>query len=522
VGPGLGRERIEHVIVLMLENRSFDHLLGYLDHPDPRYPNLARLDPPASCPADPANPRGRTVRTSPDAHTILGADPDHSPEAVRLQLFGRPDPAPGAAPSLAGFVRSYGRKIEGDSPAPAGPLAKLWGSILSGLKDAWRRLLGRPARVPRAADIMRCFDERHAPTLSALARHYAVLTHWHASVPGETWPNRNFAHAATSDGTDHIELRFYPNRTIFDQLGDAGVDWRVYHDGIAQVWAFPSLWRKNRDHFRPAAELFADLAAGNLPPYTFVEPNHGYGLGEGNSQHPANNTDTGDSFTGGEELMARIYHALAGNPAVFAKTLLLITYDEHGGFFDHEPPVPVVPPDGLRAADGFDFALSGVRVPAVAVSPLIPKGCLDETGYEHSSIPRTVRAQFAPQAPPLTARDAAAPDLLATLPLLSEPRTDLAPVPVPGARPAGVPAPGPLTGFEASLLSLAGAVHAELAAPAGFTPALAPAGVLPFRPEPELAEAARLGRLVPGSAAAAQVDTVVRVFAAPAVTPADA
>ena len=266
-----------------------------------------------------------------------------------------------------------------------------------------------------------------------------------------------------------------------------------------------------------------DVAAGTLPAYSFVEPDHGYGAGDGNSQHPGNNTVKGDSFLAGERLMARIYDALAANPALFAKTLFLVTYDEHGGFFDHGPLHRVVPPDDHLDRSGFDFSWSGVRVPAVAVSPLIPAGTVDATFYDHASIPATVRKQFAPGTPPLTRRDAEANDLLDHLPLLPEPRTDLPAVHPASA--AAAPRRDPdkrLNEFQASLVELAGAVRqaregraAAAAEPRLARPSDAAPGAEPipeFRPDPVTHEAAVSRRLPPDSAADRAVDDVVADF----------
>jgi phospholipase C len=290
------------------------------------------------------------------------------------------------------------------------------------------------------------------------------------------------------------------------------------------------------------ARFLRDVADGTLPAYSFIEPNHGYGAGEGNSQHPGNNTIKGDSFIAGEQLMAQIYNALVANPGLFAKTLFLVTYDEHGGFFDHCPPHRVASPDRYVDRSGFDFSWSGVRVPAVAVSPLIEAGTVDPTFYDHATIPAMVRRQFAPAADPLTRRDAEANDLLDHLPLLPDPRTDLRPI---HHAPAAAAAPRPDTGkrlneFQASLVELAGAVrqareeqaaaaetrpaHPAATAPEAAAPEAAPeapadaapeaAAIPEFRPDPVTHEAAENRRLTPDSAADRAVDDVVADFIA--------
>jgi phospholipase C len=290
-----------------------------------------------------------------------------------------------------------------------------------------------------------------------------VCSRWFCSVPGETWPNRNFAHAATSDGQTEIEVRPYTNQTIFELLEDHGADWRIYYDDTPQAWAFPALWDTPERHAKwfPLGSFAAHVAAGDLTAYTFIEPNHRPPLhtldhapligapDESNSQHPENNLVSNDAydaftlrgesdFTRAERLVAAIYEALRSRPEVFGKTLLLITYDEHGGLYDHVPPPTGVPGPGgpvsgvgrvqrallYHKAAAFDFTMLGPRVPAVIVSPWVRAGTVDARTHDHASIPATLRALFAPGARPLTERDQwSAPfHELATLP---EARTDL-------------------------------------------------------------------------------------------------
>jgi phospholipase C len=270
------------------------------------------------------------------------------------------------------------------------------------------------------------------------------------------------------------------------------------------------------ERFHDMEQFFTDVERGTLPAYAFIEPNHGFGRGEGNSQHPGNNTMKGDSFLAGEALMARIYNALVANPALFARTLLLIAYDEHGGFFDHVPPQPVSNPDGIDdPATGFDFRLTGVRVPAVAVSPLIAAGTVDETFYDHASIAATVRRRFAPATATLGRREAEANVVLEHLPLLPEPRTDLPPFRRPDVTGA-IPATATdrrLNDLQISLVQLAGAVRVarrRVVAEAGFR--AEPPEVPPFVPDPAVQEAVTTGVLVPGSSADQAVTEVVDDF----------
>ncbi len=427
---------IDHVVVLCLENRSFDHMLGFLPHPNPAFEGLRRGGPYEN----PGYQGGPAVPATPDAKRVLPFGPDHSHDAVMHQL--------GAAekgvrhPTNEGFVTSYELKARGRGPGGfGGLLAPLLGWVLR------RKQASQPAASGRGPLVMRCQDPAGVPALSELALQFAVFDHWFCSVPGETWPNRNYLHAATSDGETDIEIRFYTDRTIFEALEENKKTWHIYHDDTPQVWAFRRLWDTPRRHANwfPFTRFADHVAAGTLPHYSFIEPNHrpalhdaehtpdlGGATGVSNSQHPENNLvpDAGyDSyddpasadFSRGDQLIAGIYEALRAKPDLFARTLLLITYDEHGGLYDHVPPPTDAAPPGdkrgflaellhdiwHRKVHRFDFRMLGPRVPAVLVSPLIDAGTLASGVYDHASVPATLRALFAPNAGPLTGRDAA-------------------------------------------------------------------------------------------------------------------
>jgi len=474
---------LEHVIVLALENRSFDHMLGYLEHPGPGFDGL-RVGGPFT---NPGWDNGHPVAASPGAKPVLPVDPDHSHDAVMEQLgLG----APGQAPTNSGFVTSYERKGRGlAQPQFEGLLAPLitwWNS--RGTKS--------PPITGRGPLVMLCQDPANVPVLSTLALHFGVCTRWFCSVPGETWPNRNFLHAATSDGETDIDPRFYSNPTIFELLERAGRSWRIYYDDTPQVWAFKNLWDSDerRANWFRFTDLLGHLERSDLPTYSFIEPNHRPPVHTldhepiagapdvSDSQHPGNNlvaNDAYDTFTSdkptdfgrAEQLIATVYEALRANPALFAKTLLLVTYDEHGGLYDHvPPPTDAVPPGDLkstatslmhllyrRKSQSFDFKTLGPRVPAIVISPLVEAGAICADVFDHASVPATLRQLFAPDQAPLTPRDAAARPFT-TLVTRSEPRLDL---PDLSAHTMAAPAPGPASG---TLGGMAPSAAANLAA----------------------------------------------------------
>jgi phospholipase C len=538
----IARTRIEHIVVLMLENRSFDHLFAYLDSPPVApYPNPLDLD-------DKNSP---VFVINPQASYDLPLDPPHSHLSVIKQLNKG---------QMNGFVAAYAEKAVGKEQLPiihwwrleglvlllaaiAPPVGWLIGHewlpailvslgvallgtyalmrlpVLSGklwwtaeiavliasvllafgarglhllLREyaisGWLIASGVTAAVgsaalaymssrPRykkpqlandeeqlAAKIMRCMSRDRIPVLAKLADEFTVCTRWHSSVPGATWPNRNFAHAATSCGTTDIEVGFYDDPTIFEKLEEGGKSWSVYYHDFAQLLAFHKLWDVGDriNNWRDLSHFRLDVSSGRLSDYVFIEPNHG---GEGsNSQHPGNNTapaqDGSYDFERGEQLIRDVYEALRSNHELFKKTLLLITYDEHGGTFDHVPPPrnAKAPTIGKAAISWtrrlvalfvtyrgtrFHFHTLGPRVPAVVVSPWIPKDRgSDPTLYDHSSIVASVRALHLPGSSSLTRRDKYAKDFLHLVEESEEARlpSDIPPLPPPlvGAAPPPV------------------------------------------------------------------------------------
>jgi phospholipase C len=346
-----------HVIVLMMENRSFDHMLGFV-------PRVGDLRPTDSNPVDPTQPGSERVRVSADAEPITLIDPAHTFEATRAQMFGgRPPSQP--AP-MSGFVASYVGANGGD--------------------------------VALGKRVMQCQNPASVPVLAQLARAYCVCTAWFSSVPAPTWPNRYYLHAATSSGlVSNVWLNpFTP--TIFDRLEGHGLSWRVYVGDIAQCWAIPSLGLRmlfergdapEDRHFGPLWQLFDDLSSGSLRSYSFVEPHYFQTpLWRATDQHPPH--DVRD----GEGLISLVYERLVASD-YWSDSLFVVLYDEHGGFYDKAPPPTTVSPDGVDSSDPpFDFRQLGVRVPAVLVSPLIEPGTRDRNVYDHAAVPATLNRLF--------------------------------------------------------------------------------------------------------------------------------
>jgi phospholipase C len=255
------------------------------------------------------------------------------------------------------------------------------------------------------------------PIMSGLAKGFAVCDHWFAAAPTQTIPNRAFAAAATSQGHLDNTVKNFTCRSIFGRLSQNNLDWAIYgynQDPLTRL-DFTDTHTADESHFGHFRDFQQRAAEGGLPPYTFLEPSWS---ASGNSQHP--NYDVAL----GEQLIHDVYYALRNGPGWNA-TLLLITYDEHGGNFDHvAPPSGATPPDGSVGEFGFDFKRFGVRVPALLVSPRIAAGTVFRTKQgtiDHTSMLKTIELRWGLD--PLTERDKAAPDLGDIL-TLTNPRTD--------------------------------------------------------------------------------------------------
>jgi phospholipase C len=396
--------RIDHVVVVMLENRSFDSMLGRL------YPKGDGFDGLDGSEANPWHkPDGGVdqigVWNSPEitsrAACIPNPDPGELFTDFSEQIFGRAA-GPGACASMTGFVDNYIVQPPQNGPPRNGP------------------------PDPRA--VMHYFLPAQVPVISQLAKAFGVSDRWHASAPCETWPNRYFLHTGTGGGFVNNERSRFPYRwprtmpTIFRRLGARGYSWKVYFHDLPQAATLLDLWVKIPTHFCLfEAEFERHAAAGRLPNYSFIEPRYypSRRLNKvPNDQHPPHN------MLYGEQLLAAVYNAVRRAPS-WPRTLLVVTYDEHGGCFDHVPPPAAVPPGGPYP-DGFAFDRYGVRVPAVVISPYVAPGGVirppprsdGEPPYpfDHCSIQATLHRLF-DLGPPLTPRVAAAPDLLAALTL---------------------------------------------------------------------------------------------------------
>lgn len=360
--PGL--DALEHIVVLMMENRSFDHMLGSLKAVDPRIDGLTGHE-------FNIDTTGQRVFVQPKAELQgqLNPDPDHHFAAVDLQIFDG-DPSPHRVPTMGGFVKSY---------------------------------FNQQRDVQQSRKIMYTFPREKLPVLTTLALEFAVFNSWFSSVPGPTLCNRAFAHYGTSFGHVGMEI-WYANqvyRSIYERLLDEGLPARLYYYDVASsTMEVVNLLQDQPKIFGTFDQFLHDCQTGNLPAYSFVEPNYldhdtDHGAVIAGDQHPDHHVGEGERF------IATVYNAIRLNADLWPKTALLITYDEHGGIYDHVPPPNCMPdafhaqPDKTHTGRPFFFDRLGVRVPTVLVSPWIPRGTVvGGRIFEHASIPATVTEFF--------------------------------------------------------------------------------------------------------------------------------
>lgn len=316
----MANDPIEHVIVLMLENRSFDHLLAGC-------PKIKA----AYTPAGANRYNGRTYRQLPGASRIVADDPEHDTPDVLVQLEGF-----GSAKANGRFVLDYGEHYP---------------------------------RLANPGEVMRYHDEGTLPAIHALADAFTVCDQWYASVPGPTWANRLFAMSGTSlgrvkmpSGILDLNLHWYDQPTIFDRLNERGKDWRVYFGDAPLSFLLVHQWEpQNVARHHPMTAFYRDAAgeAAKFPPFAWIEP--AYLPPGANDAHPPHDIIEADV------LVANIYNAVRANEKLWMSTLLMVVFDEHGGFYDHVSPPAALPPD--HHDEEYSFDRYGVRVPTILVSP---------------------------------------------------------------------------------------------------------------------------------------------------------
>jgi phospholipase C len=375
--PPPGLDALRHLVVLMMENRSFDHMLGALTAVDSRIDGLDGTQ---------TNPdtTGALVPVQPLAEFQgqLDPDPDHHFPGVDLQIFNG-ETAPNRVATMQGFVKSY---------------------------------FDQRRSVQHSRKIMYHFSADKLPVLTTLATEFALFNRWFASIPGPTLCNRAFAHYGSSFGHVGMEV-FYPNtqfKSVYQRLEAAGRTAKIYYfDTKSSSLEVVNLLQHQPQFFGTFQQFLQDCHDGVLPDYSFVEPNYSDHDGDSGAvlasdQHPDHHVQVGEQF------MAAVYNAIRQNPTLWASTALLVVYDEHGGIYDHVPPPACMPdgfvaqPDATGTGRPFLFDRLGVRVPAILVSPWIPRGTVVDRVFEHASIPATATTLFLQTYDDRSAREKAA------------------------------------------------------------------------------------------------------------------
>jgi phospholipase C len=388
----------DHIVVVMMENHSFDNLLGVLSRNG--VPGADGLSFNAAGAPTNWNPgiasTGARVYAYPFTSTAQGGDVSQSWNATHQQIDGG---------RMDGFVTSN-----------------------------------------QSAQPMGYYPPSVVPFAYSLAQNFTTANRWFCSAPCQTYPNRRFLMAGTAYGdiiTDVSTLSDAapPNGTIFDRLHAYGISWRNYFTDLPQTAIIPSIIEKYTSNIVPIASFFADCALGTLPSVSFVDPEFGAVGDVGSSiveygamlplleQIGADLTTVGGDEESpqdlyyGEEWAFRVLQAVLSSPA-WPRTLLIYTYDEHGGYYDHVPPPAAIEPDSiapdLTSTDvAGAYNLYGPRVPAIVASPYSKPGKVTDVVHDHTSVLATIEAKW--NLPALTYRDANAATVMDFLDLKSAP-----------------------------------------------------------------------------------------------------
>ena len=348
---------IEHIVVLIMENHSFDNLLGMVPH---RVPGRASVD-------------GLTLRHGQPAN----ANPDSTGNPVRAQHASSPC-------QLAGVPSQSWNASH-----------QAWDG---GLGDGFVRASGPAA--------MRFWDARDIPFTYSLARYFPIGERHFSSVLGQTFPNRSYFFAGTSQGTvdDTIAAAPPANGTIFDRLDAHGINWAVYYQTYPSMVIVPGASTPARaPRVRKFDQFLSDVASGRLPQFTFIDPDY-----------RISSEENPQDIQLGERLIAQVVSALM-RARTWKRTALFLTYDEHGGYYDHVPPPPAIPPDSilplLTSADTPGaFDRYGFRVPTIVVSPWARPNHVSRVVGDHTSITAFVERKW--NLPAMTFRDANAAPML--------------------------------------------------------------------------------------------------------------
>lgn len=463
--------QFDHLVVLMMENRTFDNMLGYLYSPG-QVPRGQKFDGVAGKNLFNLDDNNNKI---PVAQGTVMDDPNPDPGEeyphINTDLFGTVIPASNAGKEVSKMEAPF------NAPSPIPYPAPMNGFV----KDYINRFTLYKGRAPTLDEykiIMNCFAPASVPVISTLAKGFAVADHWHCEVPSQTFCNRSFFHAGTSSGftsnEPYTQFPFHNTApTVFNRLDDKGLPWRIYFDTkdlvpMTALIHFEPLLPKLTTNVKNMQDFYSDVAGGRLPAYSFIEPRM---IIHHNDEHPPaplfDDITPPSSVLAGEQLIAEIYNAIKSSASPtgsnWRNTALLITYDEGGGCYDHVSPGPAPTPDiGQQPGEeGFMFDRLGVRVPAVLVSAYTASGTVVNAPLRHTAVARTMAEKWGIAY--LTQRDKTAPDL-APFFNLTKPRTPST-WPSVSPRPVGDAVEDPRQGLNELQLAFIGAMDAAFPSP---------------------------------------------------------
>lgn len=355
-------DRISTLVLVMLENRSFDHMLGHLSLEglvagvDGLQGDLSRYE---------NVYKGGSYAPFAMKPRPLSYDLPHEWDFVATQLAESPV---SQQFTMTGFVEAYAASTR-----------------------------SKPAKQ---ADPMGYFASRDVPITSFLAQRFRSCDRWHAPLPTSTQPNRTMAFCGASQIHDTSGARIIPcEQILFDWLDRAKVRWRVYHDGLTFFALYPRAWKHVlSESFRDFEHYFRDMQSEPIdsgPQLIIVEPSYNdaphIGPDHPNDNHPPL------AIGWGEDFLRRVYQAATVSPERWKRTVLVYYYDEHGGFYDHVPP-PRISYE-TEASPAHRFTSLGPRIPAIVVSPLVSPGSVCHELFDHTSVLQLLAELFTPGQP---------------------------------------------------------------------------------------------------------------------------
>lgn len=350
-------DNIKTIVLLMFENRSFDHMLGHLSY-------------------DKLNTQVDGLTSPLSGYANIYETTQYNPFRFKDDVELSTD-----LPHEMGYVATQMNKSAANGRY-----------LMDGFVTAYQQYTGAPPNT--RPDPLGFFDAGHIPITSFLASSYCVCDRWFAALPTSTQPNRTMAFCGDSS-IDSTKLQLISAEgNIFDWMERNGVNWRVYHDGLSFFVLYDQLWgHVLGDKFKDYEHLYSDFqseADDSFPQVIVVEPTYQdaphFGSDHPNDNHPPL------AVGWGEEFLRRTYEAVTCNPARWGNTLMVVYYDEHGGFYDHVPPPPI--DYTITGGNRTHFGSLGVRIPGMLISPYVTKGSVCKLQLDHTSVLQLLAEKF--------------------------------------------------------------------------------------------------------------------------------